>query len=127
MKLLVSLSLALCAVAAENPKLPPPFHTPSATNGAKVVPQPAGKGLQVPAGFQTELFTEGIQKPRFMLGLKSGVVLVADSVAKGGVVAIMPDKTKRALLTNLDRPSGLAMHMSPRARRFSATSSMRRR
>lgn len=110
MKLFLPLSLALCAVAAENPKLPPPFHTPSATNGAKVIPQPSGKSLKVPAGFSVELFAEGLQKPRFMLALRNGAVLVADSIAKGGIVAILPDKSKRTLLTNLDRPSGLALH-----------------
>jgi glucose/arabinose dehydrogenase len=110
MKPVLLLSLALYTHAAENPKLPPPFHTPSATNGAKVVPQPAGKNLQVPEGFTVELFAEGLQKPRFLLALRSGAVLVSDSVAKGGIVALMPDKSKRTLLTNLDRPSAIAMH-----------------
>ena len=100
----------VAALAAENPKLPPAYQTPSASNAAKVVPQPAGKNLQVPAGFSVELYAEGIAKPRYMMPLPGGAVLVSDSVAKGNVIAILPDKSKKTVLAGLDRPFGIAMH-----------------
>jgi glucose/arabinose dehydrogenase len=110
MKPLLLLAFAASTFAAEPPKLPPPFHTPSASNGAKVVPQPNGSKLQVPAGFAVELFAEGLQKPRYMMPLPGGTVLVSDSVAKGSIIAIAPDKSQKPLLTGLDRPFGIAMH-----------------
>ena len=35
--------------------LPPPFETPSASNGPRVVAQPSGAELQVPDGFQGKI------------------------------------------------------------------------
>ena len=94
---------------AENPKLPPPYHTPSNANPAKIVPA-EGHQLRVPAGFKAELFAEGFQRPRYMLQLANGTVLLSESVAKGSVVAIAPDKSKKALISDLDRPFGLVLH-----------------
>jgi len=99
---------AVCA-AAENPKLPPPFATPSATNPPKVVAA-TGQKFNLPEGFSAELYAEGFQKARYMIELPGGTVLVSDSVAKGSVIAIAPDKSKKPLLTGLDRPFGLALH-----------------
>jgi glucose/arabinose dehydrogenase len=105
-------SFALPAFAAETAriKLPPPYQTPSATNAPKVVPQPPGQTLQLPAGFRAELFAEGFQKPRYMIELPGGTVLVTDSVADGTVQAIAPDKSKRVLIRGLDRPFGMAIY-----------------
>lgn len=104
--------LGLLALAAETSKLklPPPYHTPSATNAPKVVPQPQGKALQLPAGFKAEEFASGFQKPRYMVELADGTVLVSDSVANGTVQAIAPDKSKKTVLSGLDRPFGMAMY-----------------
>jgi len=89
------IAFALAAFAAtDRVKLPAPYHTPSASNAAKVVPQPSGD----------------FQKPRMMLELTTGTVLVSDSVANGTVWAIAPDKSKKKLLTGLDRPFGMALH-----------------
>ncbi len=108
-----SLSILLYAAAAfaepARVKLPPPNHTPSATNPPKVVPQPNGTQLKVPAGFQVEEFASGFQKPRFLLPLATGAVLVTDSVAKGTVTAILPGRTKKELIAGLDRPFGMAL------------------
>lgn len=104
------LSLIIATLlAADKKPLPPPFHTPSATNPPKVVAQPDGRRLQVPAGFTVEEFASGFQKPRWMVELSTGAVLVSDSVSKGAVMAIAPDKSKKALIPGLDRPSGLAL------------------
>ena len=100
------------AIAAESSriKLPPPYQTPSATNAPKVIPQPAGRALQLPAGFKAEEFAEGMQKPRYMIELAGGTILVSDSVANGTVQAIAPDKSKKTILSGLDRPFGMAIY-----------------
>jgi glucose/arabinose dehydrogenase len=105
------LSLSAPAPAAETGKvkLPAPYHTPSATNGPKVIPQPDGRQLSVPDGFRVEEFAGGFQKPRYMIQLPGGTVLVTDSVAKGSVYAIGADRSKKPLLTGLDRPFGMAL------------------
>jgi glucose/arabinose dehydrogenase len=97
------------AVAAKV-KLPPPYHTPPAANAPKVIPQPAGSTLKVPDGFKVEEFASGFQKPRYMVELPNGAVLVSDSIANGTVQLIAPDKSKKALLTGLDRPFGMALY-----------------
>ncbi len=102
------IALALLS-AAEAPKLPPPYHTPSTPNPARVVAQGDHK-LQAPAGFVVEEFASGFAKPRIMLELPGGAILVSDSVAKGAVWAIAPDRSKKQLLTGLDRPFGLAFN-----------------
>lgn len=105
------LAAAALALAAVKIKLPPPYHTPAASNAPKVIPQPPGRALQVPAGFTVEVFaSSGFQKPRYMIELPGGTVLVSDSVAKGAVYAIAPDKSQKALITDLDRPFGMALH-----------------
>ncbi len=112
--ILISLSLAgvvfAAPPAAKVIKLPAPYATPAAANAPKVVPQPAGRTLEVPAGFKVEEFASGFEKPRYMLELPGGTVLVTDSVAKGVVHAIAPDKSKKALLSGLDRPFGMALY-----------------
>lgn len=96
-------------------KLPAPYHTPSATNGAKVVERPDGARLQVPQGFNVDEFASGFKKPRIMVTAPNGDILVSDSVANGSVVAISDknrdgkaDSERRALIEGLDRPYGLA-------------------
>jgi glucose/arabinose dehydrogenase len=97
------------AVAAKV-KLPPPYHTPPAANAPKVIPQPAGSTLKVPGGFKVEEFASGFQKPRYMVELPNGAVLVSDSIVNGAVHLIAPDKSKKALITGLDRPFGMALY-----------------
>lgn len=104
---------ALAAVAADIPakkKLPSPYHTPSAANGPKVITQPEGKKLALPAGFVAEEYASGFKKPRVLLGLPGGAVLVSDAVANGTVEAIAADKSRKTLLSGLDRPFGLAIY-----------------
>src|SRR6266545_3456707 len=56
-------SAALMAGAAvfyaADVKLPPPFATPSVNNGPRVIPKPESAKLNVPAGFQAEVWAEG--------------------------------------------------------------------
>lgn len=88
-------------------KLPPPFHTPSASNGAKVIPQPDGVQLRVPEGFHVEEYASGFKKPRVVIAAPNGEVLVTDAVPKGSVVALK-GKERRTLIEGLDRPYGMA-------------------
>jgi glucose/arabinose dehydrogenase len=113
MRFLLLLLVAVSAFTADKkkPNLPAPFHTPSATNPPKVVPQPDGRTLQVPAGFQVSSYAKGFAKPRVMLELPNGTVLVSDSVAKGSVIALLDGgKERKTLLANLARPFGLALY-----------------
>ena len=90
-------------------KLPPPFATPSVNNGPRVIPQPAGARLNVPPGFQAEVYAEGFARPRFMLEGPGGEILLADSAARGeGCVYVLRSGERKKLIAGLDRPYGLA-------------------
>ena len=93
LKKLISTTLLLLPVlviAAERAKvkLPAPYATPSASNSSKLIERPAGAKLNVPPGFTAEEWGSGFKKPRFMVQLASGTVLVADSIPNGSVVAV---------------------------------------
>jgi len=90
--------------------LPPPNPAGQVSNPAKVVPQPAGKKLEVPAGLTVEEYSSGYQKPRELLQLPNGTVLVTESVAKGGVYVVNNETPRKALIDGLDRPFGMAFH-----------------
>jgi glucose/arabinose dehydrogenase len=108
-KLLVVCAVAAAFGAAKKIALPPPNATPSATNPPKIVPQPDGRQLQVPVGFQVEEFAGGFQKPRYMIQLQGGEILVTDSVPNGSVYLLGKDKSKKTLIAGLDRPFGMAI------------------
>jgi glucose/arabinose dehydrogenase len=110
----VLLALAAFGWAQLKVDLPPPFHTPSANNRPEVVPRPGGAQLRLPQKFSAEEYASGFEKPRFMLQSPGGEILISDSVPKGSVYVLF-DKNKdykaedrKALLTGLDRPYGLA-------------------
>lgn len=103
-----------CAMAAP-PPLPEPYHSPSASNGPTVVARPENAQLRLPAGFSIKEYASGFERPRYMVQLPTGVVLLSDSARKGSVYALF-DKNKdgvsedrKQLLQGLDRPFGLAL------------------
>lgn len=108
--------VGVLAWSAEPPKLPEPFHTPSASNAPKVVEQPGGVGLRVPGGFQVREFASGFAKPRYVLEGPGGELLLTDSVKNGVVWALVDrnkdnrigDDEKSKLIEGLDRPFGMA-------------------
>jgi glucose/arabinose dehydrogenase len=111
-----ALALAGLSFGADNaPRLPQPYHTPSASNAAKVVPKPEGAQFKVPEGFSVSEFAAGFEKPRIMLIAPNGEILVADSAPKGSV-AVLVDKDRDGkadgaptkLIEGLDRPYGIA-------------------
>jgi len=98
---------ALVPAAAQSRKytLPPPNIAGQVSNPAKLVPQPAGAKLSAPEGFAVEEYASGFQKVRGLLQLPNGKVIATDSTAKGAVIAV---DTKKALISGLDRPFGMA-------------------
>jgi glucose/arabinose dehydrogenase len=102
--------VGLTAASKKPLNLPaPPAATTSVANAPKMIPRPDGAKLKVPAGFSTMEFATGLKKPRYMLQLPNGSVLVSDSIAKGSIWAIQPDGSKKELITDLDRPFGMAV------------------
>lgn len=102
----------LCAIAAfaqNGTTLPAPYATPSVQNPPKLVAKPDSVQLKVPDGFKVEQFADGFQRPRFMAEGPNGEVLVSDMVAKGTVYIISKGE-KKSLLSELDRPYGLAFY-----------------
>ncbi len=69
--------------------LPPPFDTPAAVNRTKILPQPDGAQLKVPAGFQVAVFASGLQGPRTLRVAPNGDVFVAETAA-GRVKVLRP-------------------------------------
>jgi glucose/arabinose dehydrogenase len=116
-KAVVSIVSALVAGAAvfygaDAVKLPQPFHTPSANNGPRVIPRPSGADLKLPSGFHAEVWAEGFDTPRFMLEGPSREILLSDSAegGAGSVYALQNNgKTRKKLISGLDRPYGLAL------------------
>jgi glucose/arabinose dehydrogenase len=120
MNLRVSLSSAALAVAvaalfaASDPKLPPPFHSPSVNNRPRVIEKPQGASLNLPTGFTVELWAEDFARARLMLEGPGGEVLLSDAVTDGAVWLLVdtnndfkPD-SRRKLIGGLDRPYGMA-------------------
>lgn len=119
-RLLLGLATLLMPVAfaGDPPKLPPPYATPSASNAPKIIPQPSGVALRVPAGFTVSEFATGFAKPRYMVEGPKGEVLLSDSVKEGAVYVLadansdgrIGEDEKKKLIGGLDRPFGMAFH-----------------
>lgn len=118
MRFALGLGLGFCFVlmAGDPPKLAAPYATPSVANAPKVVPQPSGVALRVPAGFTVSEWAGGFAKPRYMVEGPGGEVLLSDSV-KDGAVYVLADANrdgrieegeKKKLVGGLDRPFGMA-------------------
>src|SRR5258708_21710168 len=89
--------------------LPPPNPAGNTPKAPKVVPQRAGKQLQVPSGFKVEEYAGGFKKPRFMVQLPTGAVLITETIPKGGVYIVTKGAAPKPLITGLDRPFGMAL------------------
>ncbi len=102
--------------------LPPPFETPSANNGPRLVSRPATAELHVPPGFQVDLFFDGSlggnNGPRSMALAPNGDVFVADT--GGNHLFVLRDAdgdgkaegrfTFASAAQGLNEPFGLAFH-----------------
>jgi glucose/arabinose dehydrogenase len=111
----ITLATVALPLQVSNPQLPPPFHSPSADNGPRVISRPSGAELSLPQGFKIEVYAEGFRRPRFMLEGPGQEILLSDSSESGGVY-VLEDKdqdfkpeVKHKLIDGLDRPYGLAL------------------
>lgn len=111
---LILFVFAGCATAAP-PPLPDPYHSPSASNAPTVIARPEDAQLRLPAGFSIKEYASGFERPRYMIQLPTGVVLLSDSTRKGSVYALFDknrdgvSEDRKQLLQGLDRPFGLAV------------------
>jgi glucose/arabinose dehydrogenase len=115
--LFVCIAIAsLCAaLAAQLPRLPQPFATPSVRNAADIVAKPDTKQLEVPAGFSVSVFADNLQGPRTMLYAPNGDLFVAES--RVGSVMILRDTnndgipdTRSVYAQGLSGVFGMAFH-----------------
>jgi len=94
-------------------QLAEPFETPWNRAIPSVVEQPDGVRLSVPAGFQVNLFADGLSGPRRMALAPNGDVFVAAS--RDGEIVLLRDadgdgiaERRETFATALERPFGLA-------------------
>jgi glucose/arabinose dehydrogenase len=72
-------------------RLPKPFATESASKAATVVPIPKNPVLQVPPGFEVNVFAEGLDAPRWLALTPTGDVLVTET--KQNRIRLLRDTT----------------------------------
>jgi len=94
------------------PDLPPPFATPSAGNGPKLVARPEGAWPQVPEGFEVEQYAAGLDEPRLIRTAPNGDFFVAESRAGDirvfrGVTGKGKPELMEIFASDLDRPFGI--------------------
>ena len=79
--------------------LPKPFHSESVRNPPKVVAQPNGASLSVPAGFSVSVYTEGdYQNPRWIKQGPNGDLFLADS--RKNEIYLLRDSNKDGKIDN---------------------------
>lgn len=83
-------------------------QAPPNANAPMLVPRPADARIRVPPGFSVTEFANGFERPRFMVEGPGGEVIISDTVANGSVIALR-NGTKKALISGLDRPYGVAL------------------
>jgi glucose/arabinose dehydrogenase len=94
--------------------LPDPYATPSAANQSQIVSRPATASLQVPPGFQVQLFASGFTQPRELRTAPNGDIFLADSRA-GEIKVLHGMKDGKAesvtvFASGFDRPFGMAFY-----------------
>ena len=94
--------------------LPPPFATPSASNGPTLVPRPPDAWPKAPPGFRVNLYASGLSMPRVIHVAPNGDVFVAESSA--GQIRLFrgmengKPKTSTVFAAHLNRPYGIAFY-----------------
>ncbi len=94
--------------------LPKPNETPSANNPPKVVKRPEGAWPKAPAGFEVDLFADGLKNPRKIITAPNGDLFVVES--DPGRVKVLRQNEAGALVKTevyakgLDRPFGMAFY-----------------
>ena len=95
--------------------LPAPFATKSSGNGPRVVRQPDGAALSVPAGFTVRLFASGFSNPRTIRVAPNGDIFMAETSANRIRVMRAADgaeapSEKQVFAEGLDQPFGIAFY-----------------
>ena len=92
-----------------------PYATKSSGNGPKVVKQPDGATLSVPAGFTVKLFADHLSNPRLLRVAPNGDIFLAETGAKRIRVLRAADgadapSQNEIFAEGLDRPFGIAFY-----------------
>jgi glucose/arabinose dehydrogenase len=94
--------------------LPPPFDTPSASNGPKVVPRPDSAWPKAPPGFTVDILATGLTNPRKIITAPNGDLFIAESAANRiKVLRQKPDGTIAStsiFAKDLRQPFGIAFY-----------------
>jgi glucose/arabinose dehydrogenase len=98
------------------PPLPAPFATPWFRKPTRVVAQPSGRQLSVPAGFTVTVFADRLQLARLMALAPNGDVFLSEPVSRtAGKITVLRDadhdgvaEIRETFATSLNRPFGLA-------------------
>jgi len=95
--------------------LPAPFATQSAGNNPRIVDQPAGAHLSVPAGFQVKLFATDPDAPRLLRTAPNGDIFIADT--RSGQIRVLrttdgaeAPAENSVFATGLQGPFGIAFY-----------------
>jgi len=95
--------------------LPEPFVTESSRNRASITDRPSGAQIQLPDGFEAEIYVSDLQGPRTMAAAPNGDLFVAQSRA-GSVIVLQdtnndgrPD-TRTTFAEGLGGVFGIAFH-----------------
>ena len=95
--------------------LPAPFASESATNGPKIVARPENAKLQVPEGFEVELFATGLNNPRLMRVAPNGDIFLTETSAGNikvfrGMTAEGKPEQVQVFTSGLNIPFGMAFY-----------------
>jgi glucose/arabinose dehydrogenase len=95
--------------------IPQPYATPSAENGADLVPRPADAWPKAPAGFKVEQYAAGFDQPRLMRTAPNGDVFLAESRAGRirlfrGITGEGKAEISAIYASGLKRPYGIAFY-----------------
>ncbi len=95
--------------------LPPPAPGTGVRNPPTVVTREEGEGLNVPPGFEANLFAEGLAHPRWMAIAPNGDVFLAET--REGRITVLRDEDgdgaadlSETFASGYERPHGLAFH-----------------
>ncbi|HEY6179713.1 MAG TPA: PQQ-dependent sugar dehydrogenase [Kofleriaceae bacterium] len=95
--------------------MPAPYATPSADNGAHIVPRPAGALPRVPDGFVVDQLTTQVVEPRMLRTAPNGDLFVVESdagrvkIVRGADRDAGPEKIS-VFATGLRQPFGVAFY-----------------
>ena len=94
--------------------LPPPYASDSATQPPQVIPRPAQAQLQVPPGFEVNIFAEGLSRPRWLMVAPNGDVFLTES--RDHLIRLLRDSdgdgradVNTVFASGLNQPLGMAI------------------